>query len=462
MHIRKYDFDYGRRALLEKTAKGVAAGGVLAPIWPMIANADTPDVSKAFPEELTSIEVHTKGKIKPGDVVTADNVEHVAHLLDPIALKQVQEMGRRIKIKESTQNVDDLFETPFLEATLRNRGKAIVGKDQNIWYEKEGEPWKGGVAFTDPEDGYQALANGTLSWGRHDYSQYAIPDWDIAPDGSIAYQYDFVWSELQVTGRPDGKVFKDQKDKTRYQSVWFTAPNEQSGTSFLSTWYYDQRKFPDLIGYLPAFKRVREYPSSQRFEPLVPGVTFFLSDAWAAGDPLATWGNYKIIERKPMLGAIQDNWYPEDDNWLAPTHGGPKGNTFWDTTMELVPECIVMEAEPTQYPRSPVGKKRVWIDVRNQEFLAYVTYDRKGDIWKSFEPALSKYKTDKHEQKTGKGHTLWTWTGVMSHDVQTGRMSRIRQAKEVAGGYKSAWDNDHEVDVYNKYLTSQAMRRLGA
>lgn len=462
MHIRKYDFDYGRRALMEKTAKGAAMAGVLAPIWPMIANADTPDISKAYPEELTSIEVHTKGKIKPGDTVTADNVEHVAHLLDPIALKQVKEMGRRIKIKESTSDVSKLFEEPFLEATLRNRGKAIVGSDQNIWYEKEGEPWKGGIAFTDPEDGYQALANGTLSWGRHDYSQYAIPDWDISPDGSIAYQYDFVWSELQVTGRPDGKVFNNETDKTRYQSVWFTAPNEQSGTSFLSTWYYDQRKFPDLIGYLPAFKRVREYPSSQRFEPLVPGVTFFLSDAWAAGDPLATWGNYKIVERKPMLGAIQDNWYPEDDNWLAPTHGGGKGNTFWDTTMELIPECIVMEAEPTQYPRSPVGKKRVWIDVRNQEFCAYVTYDRKGELWKSFEPGLSQYKTDKHEQKTAKGHTLWTWTYVMSHDVQTNRMSRIRQAKEVAGGYKSAWDIDSDVDVYNKYLTSQAMRRLGA
>ena len=84
----------------------------------------------------------------------------------------------------------------------------------------------------------------------------------------------------------------------------FTSPQEQAGSSFLSKWYYDQREFPELYGYLPLFKRVRQFPTNQRFEPLVPGITLHLSDAWAAGYPMLTWGNYKIVGREPHLVAV--------------------------------------------------------------------------------------------------------------------------------------------------------------
>src|SRR5581483_9051335 len=106
MRIRKYDVDYARRALLKKGAIGAGAG-LLAPLWPMIGN--TADASKAYPDELRSIEMYTKGKVKPGDVITAANVDLVKDLLDPIAYQQVKTMGRRINIIESTQDVSKLF-----------------------------------------------------------------------------------------------------------------------------------------------------------------------------------------------------------------------------------------------------------------------------------------------------------------------------------------------------------------
>src|SRR3546814_10584723 len=68
-----------------------------------------------------------------------------------------------------------------------------------------------------------------------------------------------------------------------------------------------------------------------------------------------------------MLGAVSENWHGTSKNWELPVHGGPKGQTFFDTNFSMCPECIVLEAEPTGYPRAPVGKKRVWIDVRNQQ-----------------------------------------------------------------------------------------------
>ncbi len=457
MHIKKYDHNYSRRMFLERVSKGVMAAGVLTPLWPLISHGA--DISKAYPDEVMSIEAYTKGKISTGDFITADNVELVKDLLDPIAYVQVSQMGRRIKIVETTTDVTKLFPHRYLEATLRNQGKAALDADGNV-YTKEGKPWIGGNPFPDPQNGLEAFANLTLCWGRHDTSLYAVRDWDIGPDGNEQYQYDFCWAEQNTVALVNGPdpYWQGHEDKLRYQSVWFTHPNDSKGTSFLNTWYYDQRKFPDLFGYLPAFKRVRRFPTNQRFEPLVPGITVFLSDAWAAGDPMLTWGNYKVIGRQPMLGAVSHNWRGDQPNWEPGVHGGPKGETFFDQAMEMIPETIIVEAEPTGYPRAPVSKKRVWIDTRNMMYVAYITYDRRGELWKSFEPSYSQYVQGDTVLMDG-DHPAWSWTHVHSHDIQTDRMSRFIQAKEVRGGFYSGYNQDN---LYDQYMTIPAIRRLGS
>jgi len=461
MRIRKYDFDYSRRSFLEKVATGAGAG-VLAPLWPTIANS-TDNISKAYPDELLSIEVHTKGKIKPGDTLTEANVDVVKDLLDPIAYQQVKTMGRRIKIKESITDMTKMFNYTYLELTLKNRGRAGFDKDGNLWTDgKTGQHWLGGLPFPDAKDGAQACANITMNWGRHDFSMYAIPFWSMGPDGDLGYKHELVWLEQQVTGRNDGKVLNGFGDKLRFNNALFTGPQDVQGSSFLSIWYADARKFPDLYGYFPAFKRVRQFPTNQRFEPLVPGITFFLSDAWGAGDPMLTWGNYKLVERRPMLGPCSGsaNWYGgRDPNWHAPFHGGGKGKTFCEKTFELIPEVLVFDAEPIGYPRAPVGRRRTWLDVRNGTMVTQVTYDRRGQLWKQIEFGTGQLKNEKAEIKDEKGYPEWSWNCAQFHDIQSNRMTQIRLAKEV-GGYQSRFSVAGE-DVYNKFMTTSAINRLG-
>ena len=459
MHIRKYDEGYSRRAFLEQSAKGVAMGGMLAPLWSTIAKSGT--IDKVYPDELLSIELYTKGKVKPGDVITAENVEFVADLLDPVALNQVKTMGRRINIVETTTDMTKLFPHEYLEATLRNQGQAKFGPDGNV-YTQDGQRWIGGNPFPDAKTGEEAIANLSLSWGRHDESVYAVRDVDIGPDGGVSYRYDFIWAEQNtaaLTNAPS-PYLEGEDDKLRYQAVWFTSPADTKGTAFLNTWYYDQRKFPDLIGYLPAFKRVRRFPTNQRFEPLVPGITLFLSDAWAAGDPYLTWGNYKVVGTKPHLGSVSKCWMGHEPNWEHPTHGGPQGNTFQEDFKELVPEVLVVDAEPVGYPRAPVGKKRMWIDMRNQMFIAYITYDRRGEMWKSFEAGFSQYATDDGLVEMDGSHPVWSWTHVMSHDIQANRMSLLKHAQEITGGYRNEYNIGPDA-IHETYLTPQAVRRFG-
>ena len=458
MHIRKFDHEYSRRMFLEKTAKGILTAGVLAPMWPQIAKSA--DISKVYPDELMSLEGYTKGKVKTGDVISAANVDIVKDLLDPITYRQVKEMGRKINTVPTTRDVTKLFPAEHLEATIRNKGKARFDADGNITSD-DGKPWIGGNPFPDPKSGIEAFSNLVISWGRHNDSLYAIRDWDISPEGNVSYQYDFLWVEQNTIGLCSGPspYIAGKEDKLRFQAVYFTSPADTKGTAYLNTWYNDQRKFPDLIGYLPAFKRVRNFPTNQRFEPLVPGITFFLSDAWSSGDPMLTWGNYKLIGIQPMLGSLSGGFTGgRNANWEREVHGGPQGQTFFEDYKELCPECYVIECEPVGYPRAPVGKKRVWIDARSMMFVADVTYDRRGEIWKSFEPAFSQYVDGSTTIMDGK-HPAWSWLFVHTHDIQSGRMSRFVQAREVVGGVKSEYNMGPE--IYEKYLTEQAIRRFG-
>jgi len=465
MHIRKFDHDFSRRVFMDKIAKGLGAG-VLAPLWPTIVKS-AENVSKAYPDELVSIEQNTKGKIKVGDTIDASNVEHVKHLLSEITYAQVAKQGRKLKIGPPTSDVSTMYPYTFFQATLKNAGKAKFDENGNCVEAATGGPWIGGNPFPDMKTPNEAMMNLTLSWGRHDLSQYAIRDYDINPDGSRAYQYDFLWTELNTTARTEGeKYFQGKKDMLRYQSVFFTAPQEQAGASFLCPWYYDQRKLPELYGYLPQFRRVRQFPSNQRFEPLVPGITLFLSDAWGAGDPMLTWGNYKFITREPHLVGMKGNWHGSAPNWDRQAfHGGAKGQSFMDQVVELVPECIVLECEPTGYPRAPVGKKRMWIDVRNGMLADYVTYDRRGQVWKQVEACFGQFVDGDTVLKDKHGYPVWSVTQVHIGDLQSGRMSMLKFAKEIKGGYKARYevkDAAEETVAFDTYLTQAALQRLGA
>jgi hypothetical protein len=92
-------------------------------------------------------------------------------------------------------------------------------------------------------------------------------------------------------------------------------------------------------------------------------------------------------------------------------------------------------------------------------YVASVTYDRRGEVWKSFETGSGQFVDGNTVFKDSSGYPAWSWTYVMCHDIQSNRMSILSHVKEVTGGYKTTFSPDG--DVLNKYLTVQAMQRLG-
>lgn len=455
--LGKYDHDFSRRAFLANSAKGLFRAGVFCSAWSTFAR--TGSVATAYPDELLSIEMYTRGRLKPGDVITKENVHLVKDLLDPVRFLQISDMGRKLVLAPTTNDLSKLNPASYLEATLKNQGQAMFDHKGNV-VTRSGQPWVGGNPFPEPQSAVEVFAAHTLSWGRHDSCLYVSKEYDLDQAGNIQYQYSSGWAEMSTVGRVvmgPRPYLPGHEDKLRYQSVFFVEPSDSKGIAYLSVWPYDQTQFPELYGYLPAFKRVRRFPTNQRFEPLNPGSELYLSDAWAAGDPFLTWGDYQIVHRGPCLAAVSNGWNSEHPNWEHKTHGGPKGALFWDTSVELIPEAIVVEATPIGFPRAPVSKKRVWFDARTLLPLAMVSFDRKGQMFRFFDGAFSLYDDGKKRVMDGNG-PYWSWTTVHAYNVQTNRMTRIEQVRTIPGGH-SMLVNDQS--IYEKYLTVGALQRLG-
>lgn len=456
MHLLKWSSRLKRRDFL-RYGSAFAGAGILAPLWPTIASAG--DVSKSYPDELLSIEVYTKGRIKVGDYITADNVEFVKDLLDPAKYKHVVDMGRKLRVVATTTDWMKMGPWEYQNATLSNQGLAKFDKDGNVTV-SDGRPWIGGHPFPESKSALELFAGLTLSWGRHDANLFAMKEFDVNPLGEIDYEYELVWAELSPIGRlvlEPKPYWPKHQDKLRFNTVVYTSPESERGASYLNVWPYDQNKFPDLYGYVPYFRRIRQFPTNQRFEPLVPGSALYLSDAWAAGDPLHTWGNYNIVGRQPMLAGVSGGWNAKHENWEHGVHGGPKGDSFFDSVVEMVPEAIVCEAEPIGFPRAPISKKRVWFDARNQMPLAMVTFDRAGLPFRSFDGCYCQFVDGNKIIKNG-SHPYWSWAYFHAYEFQSGRITRVEHVKELNGGHKSSV-NDPE--IYQRYLTHSALSRLG-
>jgi len=361
---------------------------------------------------------------------------------------------------KTTTDVNRLSPLEYIQATKRNRGLAKIYAKSNI-VTANGRPWIDGNPFPDPNSAIELFAALTLSWGRHDASFSAIKEYNLAVIGNVEFLYESGWAERSAVARVSidpNPYWPAHEAMLRYQSIFFFVPQNVRGTSFLNLWSYGQSTIPKLYGYLPEFRRIREFPANPRFERMIPGSTLYLFDARAAGDPLNTWGSYCIVARGPCLAAVFASWNGTHPNWEHTTRSGPKGRTFWDTNVELVPEAIIVEAEPVRFPRAPASKKRVWIDARTILPIAiWFPMTAWGEPYRSLDGVYSLYEYGEKQFMEG-AYPYWSWAHAHAFDVLSGRMCRLEQVRTISGGYATSVN---DAFICEHYLTPAALMRLG-
>ena len=76
--------------------------------------------------------------------------------MDPVAYMQVKEMGREIDTHATTTDPSYLFPPDYLDATVKNSGRAKFNSDGNV-VSDDGSAWIGGNPFPDPQNGTEAI-----------------------------------------------------------------------------------------------------------------------------------------------------------------------------------------------------------------------------------------------------------------------------------------------------------------
>lgn len=453
MRVLKFTEGWTRRHFLEQIGKGVAAAGVIAPLWDTIARTGLCEA--AYPPELLSIEAYTKGRLKPGDVLDAGNVDVVKDLLDPATYLQIKTDGRVIDLLPTETDLNKLMIPAFVDATVRNRGLHAIGGDGNV-YTREGKPWIGGNAFPEPRTADEILLSHSLAWGKHDAEGVAVREWDTDAAGETAYTYDMYFVTWQTVGRvildPKPYVAGYEHD-LRITATVTTAPQDLRGMGMLTIWSYDQHSFPNSWAFHPSTKRIRSVSPMERFNPTLPGSTSFTSDARMLGDPLLTWGNFKLVSKGPMLACVSRGAYTGNPGWEMPLCGGKNGRKYFRTRFELVPEVYVVELAPIRYTNCPYSKKLVWYDARTLVPLTMIGYDKAGEMM--------------HQHEAGYGMVVppqpgsspnWAFTYVLAMDMKNRKLTRIQLLPEATGGYRTMFDDSC---LFSGYCSLDALRRLG-
>ncbi len=436
------------------------AAGLIAPLWDVLSNTGTCEA--AYPPELLSIEAYTKGKLKAGGVLDANNVDTVKDIMNPGLYHQIKYEKRICDLAPTETRMNRLLDVHFWGATLHNKGRYKFGSDGNLWTMK-GEPWQGGNPFPEPTDAKQVLISNTLAWSRHDCFAHTIRQWDTDAAGKIQYSYVALAVEWNTVGRTVVEPAPYQtghKQQLRYFTDLITEPEDLSGTAFLQIWAYDQRKFPEFYGYTPDLKRVRTFPTNQRFEPLLPGDIFFASDVWMLGDPLLTWGDFKLVGKGPLLATPAHGREGINKEWFFPLVGGENGQKYFRTHVELIPETYICELRPTHYPRSPYSKKRIWYDARTQVPVSMLTFDRQGKPWhyKELDYGYWEPTPGIDWPESLPKHGFWNIACDQNEDLQTNRQVHLSWHPSIPPGFKP---HINDRALFSEYCSMDALRRLG-
>jgi len=373
-------FDYWTRRDFLKRAGAWAGAGLLQPVLSLIGEGKS--IAAAYPEEVLSVEKYTKGRVKPGMIISKENVELIKDIA-PEGLVVELQRGAQIKIAETTRRPEAKVARYWLEATLRNKDQAVLDSKGQLWH-KGGGPWIGGFPFPEPKTALEAIWDYKFSPRRYDNLRVITTTTHIDTNGSVVRLDEIIFMQIQTVGRlvVDPKPIVPQyKDELHRNLLTLNKPFDSYGLGIVNTVYYDAARLPETDLYIPTLRRTRRVPSTQRFEPSSPYSVAYTTDFDIQADPVLTW-SWTLAGRKPMLG-------PSPSNLGARAKGATKDDfvfpdppaKFPRSTWELRPEMLLLDGVP-HLPGANYSKKRVYLDAIYLITEQADIWDTAGKLWK--------------------------------------------------------------------------------
>jgi hypothetical protein len=316
--------------------------------------------------------------VKPGDVITATNVDEVKDMISP-GLEWCIRHGVRLRIVE-TRKVE--WPKTYREATEKYSGQVRLSPDGLRL-----ENYVAGMPFPniDPND---PLAAYKIMW-NYDYKFLTTDDVDlrefdadtgtIGTDGrGMSVERHFIlghFRRLYYTGRlyVDPKPELPNPDGIRYRESLhpIIEPFDLKGVGATSIRYISSNRHDDNWLYLPSLRRVRRLSSAQRSDALFGQDTDV--DSYYGYSGHIAWSEWKLLGEKTILAAMHGENYPV--KW-----GEGSADFMFDDVWEKR-DVYVIEGV-SKLPQYAYSKRVIFVDKEAWVVPYSDIYDRAGTLWK--------------------------------------------------------------------------------
>lgn len=369
---------------------------------------------KAYGAEAT-IEDLTKGKVHIGDRIAFDKVELIRHLISQATYEKMKK-GQELVLDPKTDKME-IRPPLFWEVTERNRGKAMLDKNKNLWT-KDGKVWPGGFPFPEPQTGLELMQDwNEKPWGGDDWFFNHDMEFLINSKGKVEREGAFNWQGIMLRGRmfvePFGTYPGYEKERMRALAVYWE-PFDIKNLGLLFIFPNDETQLNEMYGYIPALKRTRRFSAAQR-DDVQAGDDVTASDNNGFNDPLSLW-DYKIIEKKQMItpGYKNVRAKSKDEQRNIERWAGK----FTKLKYELRPVYVI---EATPIGKRAYSKKIIYFDAEVIQLLMMEGYDHTGKLWRSNEKGFAPGRVEKG------GQILFFTKCSDYYDHQTDHMSNLVQ-----------------------------------
>jgi Protein of unknown function (DUF1329) len=325
---------------------------------------------------LASSPPSARGAVKPGDVITASNVDTAGDMISP-GVRWCVKHGMKITVV-APQKIE--LPKPYREATEKYSSQVRLAsgglKLQN---------YVAGMPFPniDPNDPQVALK---IMW-NYEYKPYVTDDEDArnfdadtgpVAEGPMSVERHFLVDHIRTlywNGRTvlDPKPERPNPDGVRYKSSLHPVlePFDLKGVGSLTIRYIDPARQDDTWLYLPTLRRVRRLSSAQRSDALFGQDTDVDSYGGYAGQ--IAWMDWKYLGERKILAPFHAAHYPV--KWCPP----PGDFAFCDN---WEPRDAYVILGTSKLPQYAYGSRLLFVD-KDTYLVAFSDItDREGKLWK--------------------------------------------------------------------------------
>ncbi len=325
----------------------------------------------------TMLALPARAVVKPGDVITAQNVAAAGDMISPGVQWCVRHgMAIHVVAPQAIQ-----LPKPYLDATEQYASQVrLAPGGLKLQHYVAGFPFPN----VDPNDPQAALK---VMW-NYEYKPYVTDDADarnfdadtgpINDNDPMGIDRHFLVDHIRTLDY-NGRVFVDPKpelpnpDGVRYKSALYPIlePFDLKGVGSLSIRYIDPDRMDDTWLYMPQLRRVRRLSSAQRSDALFGQDTDVDSYGGYAGQ--IAWMDWKFLGEKTILAPFHAEHFPVQ--WCK----GAGNFAFCD---DWEPRDAYVIEGTSKLPQYAYGKRLLFID-KDTYLVAFSDItDTAGALWK--------------------------------------------------------------------------------